>query len=147
MLNNVVKQWYKRRKQDANCYVGDKFIDPVEHEENCACTDADYEWCVLYLCWLSGVCADACCFSDYNFIKQGDQCVPAGPERIPAGVCSDPDQEYLGSSGYRKIPGNTCTGGSQKERKVQKKCSQAQPEEGNVVHQTVSNVRSTAIAY
>ena len=134
---SVMKQWYKRRKQDANCYVGDKFMDPVEHEENCPCTDADYEWCVY---WLFEICADACCFSDYNFIKQGAVCVPAGPERIPAGVCTDPDQEYLGSSGYRKIPGNTCTGGSQKERKVQKKCSQAQPEEGNVVHQTVSNL-------
>ena len=79
-------------------------------------------------------------FSDYNFIRQGSVCVPAGPERIPAGVCSDPDQEYLGSSGYRKIPGNTCEGGVQRDRKVQKKCSQAQPEEGNVVHQTVSDV-------
>ena len=31
-------------------------------------------------------------------------------------------------------------GSSQKERKVQKKCSQVQPEEGNMVHQTVSNI-------
>jgi hypothetical protein len=46
MLKDVVKQWYKRRKPDANCYVGDKFMDPVEHEENCQCTDADYEWWV-----------------------------------------------------------------------------------------------------
>ncbi|KAF8343716.1 hypothetical protein F5887DRAFT_886480 [Amanita rubescens] len=96
MLKDVVKQWYKRRKPDANCYVGDKFMDPVEHKENCQCTDADYE-------------------CDYNFIRQNNDCVPAGPERIPANVCSDPDQMYLGSSGYRKIPGNTCEGGVQKD--------------------------------
>ncbi|KAF8634658.1 hypothetical protein AX15_000797 [Amanita polypyramis BW_CC] len=111
------KQWYKRRKSTANCYVGDKFRDPVEHEEDCQCTDADYE-------------------CDYNFIRQGNQCTPAGPERIPAGVCgSDPKQTYMGSSGYRKIPGNTCKGGVEKDKKVSKKCSQAQPEEGSVVHQ------------
>lgn len=40
------KQYYRRRKPDANCYVGNKFEDPVEHEEICPCTDEDYEWCV-----------------------------------------------------------------------------------------------------
>lgn len=29
----------------------------------------------------------------------------------------------MGSSGYRKIPGNTCEGGVKKDEKVQKKCS------------------------
>lgn len=38
------KQWYTRRKADADCYVGHKFQDPVEHEDNCPCTDDDYEW-------------------------------------------------------------------------------------------------------
>ncbi|KAI0071571.1 Oligoxyloglucan reducing end-specific cellobiohydrolase [Panus rudis PR-1116 ss-1] len=113
------KQWYRRRKPDADCYVGDKFQDPVEHEENCPCTDEDYE-------------------CDYNYVRQGDKCVPAGPEPIPAGVCGDPTKEYLGSSGWRKIPGNTCDRdeGLKKDEKVWKPCSEAQPEEGEVVHQT-----------
>jgi photosystem II stability/assembly factor-like uncharacterized protein len=38
------KQWYKRRKLDAKCYVGDKFQDPVGHEEPCECDDQDFEW-------------------------------------------------------------------------------------------------------
>lgn len=38
------KQWYKRRKLDAKCYVGDKFSDPVGHLEDCACTEKDFEW-------------------------------------------------------------------------------------------------------
>ena len=40
------KQWYGRRRPDRDCYVGHKFDDPVEHEENCPCTDADFEWYV-----------------------------------------------------------------------------------------------------
>ena len=40
------KQWYSRRKADADCFVGHKFEDPIEHEQNCPCTDEDYEWYV-----------------------------------------------------------------------------------------------------
>ncbi|KAJ7132166.1 vacuolar protein sorting/targeting protein 10 [Mycena epipterygia] len=110
------KQWYKRRKADVDCYVGEKFTDPVEHEESCECTDADYE-------------------CDYNYVKDGNKCIPVGPEPIPAGICKTPEQEYMGSSGYRKIPGNTCTGGT-KDDKVSKPCSKAQPEPGSIIHQT-----------
>ncbi|KAI0057638.1 Oligoxyloglucan reducing end-specific cellobiohydrolase [Artomyces pyxidatus] len=114
------KQWYKRRKPDADCYVGDKFQDPVEHEESCPCEDEDFE-------------------CDYNFVRHGDSCVPVGPEPIPAGVCTgDPNQMYQGSSGYRIIPGNTCNRdrGLKKDEPVAKKCSQAKPAEGDVIHQT-----------
>ncbi|KAF8909112.1 vacuolar protein sorting/targeting protein 10 [Mucidula mucida] len=110
------KQWYKRRKPNADCYVGEKFTDPIEHEDNCSCVDEDYE-------------------CDFNFVRDGDKCVPSGPESIPPGICLRPDQTYKGSSGWRKIPGNTCTGGT-KDALVDKKCSQAQPEEGQVLHQT-----------
>ncbi|TCD61550.1 vacuolar protein sorting/targeting protein PEP1 [Steccherinum ochraceum] len=113
------KQWYRRRKEGANCYVGEKFTDPIEHEDSCPCTDEDYE-------------------CDYNFIRQGDKCVPAGPEPIPAGVCAQPDDHYMGSSGWKKIPGNTCDRerGVKKDEPVNKPCSAAQPAEGEVVHQT-----------
>ncbi|TDL26564.1 signal sequence binding protein [Rickenella mellea] len=113
------KQWYKRRKPDADCYVGDKFTDPVGHEENCPCTDMDFE-------------------CDYNFIRNGDQCVPAGPEPIPSQYCTDGKGTYMGSSGFRLIPGNTCdkVKGKAKDNQVEKDCSQAKPEEGQVIHQT-----------
>ena len=63
--------------------------------------------------------------SDYNFVRNGSECVPVGPERVPAGVCAGgPDQTYQGSSGWRKIPGNTCVGGVQRDATVTKKCSQ-----------------------
>ncbi|KAJ3503976.1 hypothetical protein NMY22_g18068 [Coprinellus aureogranulatus] len=99
------KQWYKRRKPDADCYVGEKFNDPEEHDENCECTKEDYE-------------------CDYNFIRHGDKC--------------DPKQTYMGSSGFRKIPGNTCVGGVKLDDKVSKPCSKAKPAEGEIVHQQFS---------
>ncbi|OCB88754.1 signal sequence binding protein [Sanghuangporus baumii] len=113
------KQWYRRRKTDAECYVGHKFDDPVEHEDNCPCTDADYE-------------------CDYNYIRNGDSCVPAGPEPIPPDVCRDMSGKYMGSSGYRLIPGNSCdrSRGIVKDEPVEKDCSQALPQEGEVTHQT-----------
>ncbi|KAJ3714865.1 vacuolar protein sorting/targeting protein 10 [Lentinula guzmanii] len=108
--------------KDADCYVGDKFIDPVQHEDNCECTDADYE-------------------CDFNFVRDGNDCVPVGPEPIPAGVCRLPSQKYMGSSGWRKIPGNTCTGG-RKDQKVEKDCLKwSQPKEGEIIHQTTILVR------
>ncbi|KAJ3513798.1 hypothetical protein NLJ89_g2750 [Agrocybe chaxingu] len=112
-------QWYKRRKPEANCYVGEKFKDPVVHEDNCKCTERDYE-------------------CDFNYVRKGDKCDPVGPERIPAGVCARPDGTYLGSSGYRKISGNTCVDGVKKDEKVEKSCSQAQPAEGEVAHHKFS---------
>ena len=54
--------------------------------------------------------------------------MPAGPEPIPAGVCKaeDTKQTFIGSSGFRKIPGNTCdkNGGKVKDDPVEKPCSQ-----------------------
>ncbi|KAI0750610.1 Oligoxyloglucan reducing end-specific cellobiohydrolase [Irpex lacteus] len=114
------KQYYRRRKAGADCYVGKKFIDPIAKYEDCPCTDEDYE-------------------CDYNFIRQGSQCVVVGPEPIPAGVCAPDDAKktYMGSSGYVKIPGNTCdrNRGLKKDEKVEKSCSQAQPQEGEIIHQ------------
>uniref|UniRef100_D8Q2A4 Vacuolar protein sorting/targeting protein 10 n=1 Tax=Schizophyllum commune (strain H4-8 / FGSC 9210) TaxID=578458 RepID=D8Q2A4_SCHCM len=113
------KQWYRRRKPNADCYVGEKFNEPVEHDEPCECGESDYE-------------------CDYNFVRQGADCVPVGPEPVPAGTCTTgrPDETYRGSSGYRKIPGDICEGGIAKDAPVEKQCSQAEPAEGAVVHQT-----------
>ncbi|KAJ7679781.1 vacuolar protein sorting/targeting protein 10 [Mycena rosella] len=108
------KQRYKRRKPKTKCYVGDRLTEPVEYSDRCPCTDTDYE-------------------CDYNYVRMGDQCVPVGPETIPAGACRNPWHTYMGSSGYRKVPGNVCIGG-RKDQKIQKPC-EAFPEEGDVIHQ------------
>ncbi|KAI0794611.1 Oligoxyloglucan reducing end-specific cellobiohydrolase [Fomes fomentarius] len=121
------QQTYKRRKPDANCFVGNKFRDPEPRYENCKCTNEDFE-------------------CDYNFIKEGDKCVPAGPEPILDGVCKDPDDTYMGSSGFHKIPGNTCEGGLNKDKQVEKSCKNAQPQEGAIIHR-VSDFPSSIVQY
>ena len=114
------KQSYTRKKPDADCYMGKKFEEPTDHQEKCDCTDDDYE-------------------CDYNYVRNEDKCEPMGPEPIPAGVCSsDRQHTYMGSSGWRLIPGNTCKAGStRKDAKVEKQCSAAQKPEGEISHQTV----------
>lgn len=65
--------------------------------------------------------------SDYNFIRNGDKCISAGPEPVPPNVCAgnDPDETYFGSSGYRLIPGNTCDKerGLKKDEPVKRPCT------------------------
>ena len=62
--------------------------------------------------------------SDYNFVKVDNKCIPAGPEPIPSDVCREPHETYMGSSGYRLIPGNTCdrNRGIKKDDPVEKSC-------------------------
>ncbi len=115
------KQWYKRRKADADCFIQDKFHDPEGKEDPCPCTDADYE-------------------CDFGFTRdtQGN-CVATGNEHIPAGACAKPEDTYLGSSGYRKVPGNTCdpAKGIRKDEKTRKSCSgKNAPQEGQVLHKS-----------
>ncbi|KAG1874291.1 hypothetical protein F4604DRAFT_1763753 [Suillus subluteus] len=111
------KQWYTRRKADADCYMGEKFHDPEVHDDKCPCEEHDYE-------------------CDYNYVRSDGKCVPSGPERIPSTQCilGTPNEKYMGSSGYRKIPGNKCEGGYRMDEPVSKDCSEAEPVEGAVVH-------------
>jgi hypothetical protein len=76
-------------------------------------------------CFYSFLASCPTCPSDYNYVRNGDKCIPVGPEPIPAGVCTGgPGQTYRGSSGYRLIPGNTCQGGLKMDEPVEKPCSQ-----------------------
>ncbi|PWZ03508.1 LOW QUALITY PROTEIN: Oligoxyloglucan reducing end-specific cellobiohydrolase [Testicularia cyperi] len=115
------KQWYKRRKPDADCFIQDKFNDPEGKEDPCPCTEADYE-------------------CDFGFTHDsGGACVATGNEHTPAGACRDPNDTYMGSSGFRKIPGNTCDAsrGVRKDEKIRKSCSGKNvPEKGKVLHQS-----------
>lgn len=48
---------------------------------------------------------------------------------MPAGTCNKDSDQYKGSSGYRKIPGNTCDrdAGVKKDEPVMKDCSKGAP--------------------
>ncbi|SCV67566.1 BQ2448_5177 [Microbotryum intermedium] len=113
------KQWFMRRKADADCVVAKKFEDPVGVEENCPCADEDYE-------------------CDYNFAPDGQECIAVGPEPIPSGSCLRENDKFLGSSGYRLIPGDSCdvARGIMKDKPVEKSCRAGQATPGLVIHQS-----------
>ncbi|KAK9765410.1 vacuolar protein sorting/targeting protein PEP1 [Basidiobolus ranarum] len=101
---------YWRRKESANCYVGEKFKDPKQTLNDCPCTEEDFE-------------------CEYNYVQnESGKCVKVAPEIIPAGECKNGKDKYLGTSGYRLIPGNTCDRerGQKIDEPVEKPCSQGE---------------------
>ena len=106
------KQWYWRRKADADCFVGKEFEHPVARFERCACAKEDFE-------------------CDYNFVPStdGTECVPAGVMPLPKGQCENPEETYLGSSGFRLIPGNECDPEAKDavrlDKEVERPCNEA----------------------
>ncbi|KAF2836576.1 Oligoxyloglucan reducing end-specific cellobiohydrolase [Patellaria atrata CBS 101060] len=111
------KTYFRRRKADIECVIDDEFSDPVPHYEECECTIDDYE-------------------CDFNFVRNGDECVAAGKMVAPEGECRDIHDTFKGSSGWRKIPGNRCIGGLKKDEPVQRPCAETKnpPASGEVKH-------------
>lgn len=115
------KQYYSRRKADANCFVKRNFADPVAEFEKCECTGEDYE-------------------CDFNFVRSADstKCLLKGPLIVPDGACKSAGDTFKGSSGWRLIPGNECippnSGG--KDEPIEHKCDEsvAPPASGKVSH-------------
>lgn len=68
--------------------------------------------------------------SDYNFRRVEGECRLTESERIISGKCDGPGDIYQTSSGYRKIPGDTCIEprSDRKDDPVEKECGK----EGNI---------------
>jgi photosystem II stability/assembly factor-like uncharacterized protein len=103
-------QSFPRRKKKAECFLKQEFKHAVAKTKDCKCTDKDYE-------------------CDFNFAREDGKCVAKGPIVPPEGVCRDakPDDTFKGTSGYRKIPGNTCEDTEEmndKYKDVDRKCSE-----------------------
>lgn len=103
------KQFYRRRKADAECVIEGEFEDPVPEFEPCICTEADFE-------------------CDFNFVrdpKDRSKCLPTSPMQIPDGACKKAGDTFKGSSGWRLIPGNECTrkGGVELDKDIERECS------------------------
>ncbi|KAI8944960.1 hypothetical protein F4801DRAFT_598607 [Xylaria longipes] len=109
-------QKFLRRKKDAKCFIKKEFKEPVPETSRCDCTIADFE-------------------CDFNFIPDGDECKLGGPVLAPKEACKtdSPDETFMGSSGWRLIPGNECkrTKGDQKDDKKEWKCSDANSRPSN----------------
>ncbi|KAF3481927.1 Vacuolar protein sorting/targeting protein 10 [Arthroderma uncinatum] len=102
------KQFYRRRKADADCFVKEKFKEPLPETEPCKCTEEDFE------------CAPG--------FKRGDgyKCELKLKLTPPEGKCKNPEDKYMGPSGYRMIPGNDCIkkGGADLEKEVEHVCKE-----------------------
>lgn len=113
------KQFYTRRKANADCFVDEEFIDPQPIFEPCKCTVEDFE-------------------CDYNFIRTGDgkNCAPAIPLSYPPSQCQDPSDTYRGPSGWRLIPGNSCIreGGMDLDKEIDRPCGETPgvPADGSI---------------
>lgn len=103
------KQFYNRRKADSECFVKDKFREPEAKFERCTCSEEDYE-------------------CDYNFrqSEDGKKCEPAGVLAKPENVCKDGEKTFMGSSGFRLIPGDVCDTkeGPDLDKEVERDCDQ-----------------------
>jgi hypothetical protein len=116
-------QSYKRRKADSDCFMKQEFKDPEVITKRCECKPTDFE-------------------CDYNWVRSEDrtECIRAGSLVLPEGACkgSGPDETFMGSSGWRLIPGNDCErpSGAQKDDPVPWKCSLAvgTPSSGKIEH-------------
>lgn len=115
------KQMYRRRKADADCFVNREFKDPQPTFEPCSCTERDFE-------------------CDYNFVRDPDdkKCIPATTLPTPKGACKTGEETYKGTSGYRLIPGNECTGGDDLAKETDRPCTDTvkAPVNGKVIHTT-----------
>jgi hypothetical protein len=104
------KQIFRRRKWDADCFVPEDYNEPLPKFEPCECDEVrDYE-------------------CDFNFEPKGTgkdkECVPSPGLQLPEGACQGDDKTYMGSSGWRKIPGNQCKGTTSKDEKKERECSE-----------------------
>lgn len=102
------KQFFKRRKANADCFVHQEFKDPEPTFEPCKCSAEDFE-------------------CDYNFVRSEDRkdCLPAVPLTPPSGECKKPSDKYTGPSGWRLIPGDNCIrkGGENLDKETERSCS------------------------
>lgn len=116
------KQFFQRRKWDADCFVKENFKEPVAKFEPCDCDEVqDYE-------------------CDFNFEPHGSgdkkECRPSPALKLPDGACKGDAKTYKGPSGWRKIPGNKCKGKTKKDEEVERDCKEVSnpPANNKITH-------------
>ena len=101
-------QKFRRRKSKTKCLVNDdQFNEPVPVAESCKCTETDFE-----------------CDYENGFSWVDGKCELTGVYPEPSGACEGGTDTFKGSSGYRLVPGNTCTktGGKALDEPIERKC-------------------------
>lgn len=119
-------QSYQRRKAEADCFVDHDFKDPEPEFENCQCDDQDFE-----------------CDSGFERSDDGKECKPVEALTPSEGECKNGEGTFMGPSGWRKIPGNTCEkskGSVKKDEPVERDCKDTtkKPASNEITHTTTS---------
>nr|POF26385.1 vacuolar protein sorting/targeting protein 10 [Quercus suber] len=106
------KQTFRRRKAGSECFIDDEFRDPVPTTEDCKCVETDFE-----------------CDYERGFYRDEENggCVPSQAFDVPDNECKSDDDTFMGPSGYRIVPGNTCVqqGGVELDAPKKWKCKDA----------------------
>ncbi|KAI9370967.1 hypothetical protein BJX61DRAFT_544121 [Aspergillus egyptiacus] len=102
------KQFFRRRKANADCFVAEAFNSSPSKFEPCKCTIEDFE-------------------CEYKRTEDGKGCVPPRTISPPKGECKSPSDTFLGRSGWRLIPGDTCIreGGENLDKDIELPCKNA----------------------
>jgi len=116
---------YRRRNRTSECYTEDG-LNHVVSKENCVCDESrDYECDFGFeLTTITGRCA----YQGTNIDTESHDL-----------QCVDGTKTYTISSGYRKLPGDTCTGDINKFNSALRNCSNdPAPLSDNIVFTTIS---------
>lgn len=109
------KQFFRRRKANADCFVDEEFKDPQPIFKQCKCTASDFE-------------------CEHKPSKDGQGCLLPESSKFPEGKCKEPGDTYQGPSGWRLIPGNACVrdGGESLDKDIERPCNETHsaPAEG-----------------
>ncbi|KAL4867861.1 hypothetical protein BDV12DRAFT_111518 [Aspergillus spectabilis] len=102
------KQFFRRRKANADCFVAEAFNSSMSVFEPCKCTTEDFE-------------------CEYMRTEDGKDCVPPKSLTPPEGKCKDSTGTFLGPSGWRLIPGDACLreGGVDLDKDIELPCKDA----------------------
>ncbi|CAI2385075.1 unnamed protein product [Moneuplotes crassus] len=84
---------YVRRKKNSPCFNGQDY-ETQQFIENCECTRLDFE-----------------CDNGFKSLPNKEQCVPINNHTVEPTIPEDCENFYTITTGYRKIPGDTCEGG------------------------------------
>ncbi|KAL4802632.1 hypothetical protein BDV18DRAFT_147042 [Aspergillus unguis] len=102
------KQFFRRRKANADCFVAEAFNSSMSKFEPCKCTAEDFE-------------------CEGTLTEDGQTCVPSKAQTPPEGKCTNPSDKFMGPSGWRMIPGNACEreGGVELDKDMELPCKDA----------------------
>jgi len=91
---------YKRRKQNAACFLPSDFHIDGQFVSNCPCDRENY---VCDYCYVRKAETHECVFD-----KNNAECKSSNPDLIANKTCQKGEKNYTQTQGYRKTPGDTC---------------------------------------